>query len=126
MKAESRIFRFHPSAFILVFSRRHLDLFEQPEIRFSTTGSSSIRQLCIVNLQRHLLFERNIAAGERCQQNVVFACTTYWSMKKAKGYEVEFTTLDGETIAIVTLTAKQVRPSKPKEIAHARDLAANP
>lgn len=46
--------------------------------------------------------------------------------EKGEGYEVEFTTLDGETIAIVTLTAKQVRPSKPKEIAHARDLAANP
>ena len=26
-----------------------------------------------------------------------------------KGYEVEFTTLDGETIAVVTLNAKQVR-----------------
>ena len=45
---------------------------------------------------------------------------------KGEGYEVEFTTLDGETIAIVTLTADQVRPSKPKEIAHVRDLAANP
>lgn len=46
--------------------------------------------------------------------------------EQGKGYEVEFTTLDGETIAIVTLTADQVRPSKPKEIAHARDLIANP
>lgn len=46
--------------------------------------------------------------------------------EKGKGYEVEFTTLDGETIAIVTLAAEQVRPSKPKEIAHVRDLAANP
>ena len=46
--------------------------------------------------------------------------------EKGKGYEVEFTTLDRETIAIVTLTANQVRPSKPKEIAHVRDLAANP
>ena len=46
--------------------------------------------------------------------------------EQGKGYEVEFTTLDGETIAIVTLTADQVRPSKPKEIAHARELVANP
>jgi len=46
--------------------------------------------------------------------------------KEAKGYEVEFTTLDGETIAIVTLMSGQVRPSKPREIAHVRDLAANP
>jgi hypothetical protein len=43
-----------------------------------------------------------------------------------KGYEVEFTTLDRETVAIVTLMANQVRPSKPREIAHVRDLAANP
>ena len=45
--------------------------------------------------------------------------------KGGKGYEVEFTTLDGETIAIVALTADQVRPSKQREIAHARNLAAN-
>lgn len=43
-----------------------------------------------------------------------------------KGSEVEFTTLDGETVAIVTLMANQVRPCKPREIAHVRDLAANP
>jgi hypothetical protein len=46
--------------------------------------------------------------------------------KHGQGYEVEFTTLDGETTAIVTLTAGQVRPSKPREIAHVRDLSANP
>lgn len=46
--------------------------------------------------------------------------------KGGKGYEVEFTTLDGETIAIVTLTADQVRPTKQREIAHARNLSANP
>lgn len=43
-----------------------------------------------------------------------------------KGFQVEFTTLDGETVAIVTLMANQVRPCKPREIAHVRDLAANP
>ncbi len=46
--------------------------------------------------------------------------------KGGKGYEVEFTTLDGETIAIVTLRADQLRPSKQREIAHVRDLRANP
>jgi hypothetical protein len=46
--------------------------------------------------------------------------------KEGKGYEVEFTTLDGETVAVVTLEASQVRPSKPREIAHVRDLVANP
>jgi len=46
--------------------------------------------------------------------------------KAGKGYEVEFTTLSGETVAVVTLTANQVRPSNAREIAHVRDLAANP
>lgn len=46
--------------------------------------------------------------------------------KEGKGYEVEFTTLDGETVAVVTLEANEVRPSKPREIAHVRNLTANP
>ena len=46
--------------------------------------------------------------------------------KEGKGYEVEFTTLAGETVAIVTLTANRVRASKAREIAHVRNLTANP
>lgn len=40
-----------------------------------------------------------------------------------RGYEVEFTSLDGETIAVETLMADQVRPTHSGEIAHARELA---
>jgi hypothetical protein len=40
------------------------------------------------------------------------------------GYEVEFITLEGETIAVVSLEASQVRPIGTKEIAHARVLGA--
>lgn len=36
------------------------------------------------------------------------------------GYEAEFMTLDGETIAVVSLHASQVRPVGRREIAHAR------
>jgi hypothetical protein len=39
---------------------------------------------------------------------------------KHGGYEVEFMTLDGETIAVVSLTPAQVRPVGRREIAHAR------
>ena len=39
-----------------------------------------------------------------------------------KGYEVEFTALDGKTIAVVTLSASQVRAVRSGEIAHARGL----
>jgi len=36
------------------------------------------------------------------------------------GYEVEFMTLDGETVAVVSLAPDQVRPVGRREIAHAR------
>ena len=37
-------------------------------------------------------------------------------------YEVEFTTLNGETAAVVTVEADQVRPVHEREITHAREL----
>lgn len=40
--------------------------------------------------------------------------------RDAKGYEVEFTTLDGNTFAVVTVLAGQVRPTQARELAHAR------
>jgi len=39
---------------------------------------------------------------------------------KHRGYEVEFITLDGETVAVISLTPGQVRPVGHREIAHAR------
>ena len=39
---------------------------------------------------------------------------------KHAGYEVEFVTLDGETVAVVSLASEQVRPVGHREIAHAR------
>jgi hypothetical protein len=36
------------------------------------------------------------------------------------GYEVEFMTLDGETLAVVSLRDEQLRPIGRREIAHAR------
>jgi len=41
----------------------------------------------------------------------------------ASGYEVEFTTLQGETIAVVTLPSDDLRPVGPDEIANARPVA---
>ena len=37
------------------------------------------------------------------------------------GYEVEFCTLTGETVAVATLHAAQVRAVRPSQIAHVRD-----
>jgi hypothetical protein len=38
-------------------------------------------------------------------------------------YEVEFVTLSGETLAVVTLPAGAVRSATGREIAHAREVA---
>ena len=41
-----------------------------------------------------------------------------------QGYTVEFMTLSGDTVAVVTLPAEQVRPIRANEIAHVRALIA--
>ena len=43
---------------------------------------------------------------------------------RGKGFEVEFAALDGETMAVITLLAKQVRPIGRHEIASARPVEA--
>jgi hypothetical protein len=43
---------------------------------------------------------------------------------RGKGYEVEFVSLDGETVAVVSLLPHQVRTIRRREIPHARLLAA--
>ena len=43
----------------------------------------------------------------------------------AGGYEVEFMTLDGETIAIASLGEEEIRQIARREIAHARGIAAS-
>jgi len=40
------------------------------------------------------------------------------------GYEVEFMTLAGETVAVATLSPSQLRAIAPRDIAHARELSA--
>jgi hypothetical protein len=43
--------------------------------------------------------------------------------RDGEGFTVEFMTLEGETIAVVTSRASQVRPVGAEEIAHARPLS---
>lgn len=43
---------------------------------------------------------------------------------KGRAFEIEFLTLDGETVAVATLDAAQVRPVQKREITHARLLQA--
>ena len=45
-----------------------------------------------------------------------------------RGYEVEFMTLSGETVAVATVMASQVRPVSSRDLVHVRELrdAARP
>ena len=42
--------------------------------------------------------------------------------KGGEGYEVEFMTLTGDTVAVVTLLPTQLRPLNRRDLAHAREL----
>jgi hypothetical protein len=42
----------------------------------------------------------------------------------AAGYDVEFMTLTGRTVAIATVLPTQVRPTSPRDLTHVRVLAA--
>lgn len=44
--------------------------------------------------------------------------------ERGKGFEVEFATLGGDTLAVTTLMTGDVRPVDKNEIAHARPVAA--
>ena len=44
--------------------------------------------------------------------------------RDGEAYELEFTTLEGKTAAVITLEASQIRPVGQREIAHARELAS--
>ena len=41
-----------------------------------------------------------------------------------RAYEVEFTTLDGSTAAVVTVSAASVRPVSKRDITHVREMLA--
>jgi Domain of unknown function (DUF4926) len=44
--------------------------------------------------------------------------------RNGEGFTVEFTTLDGHTVAVVTLEAVKIRPIMKGEMSHSRLLAA--
>ena len=46
------------------------------------------------------------------------------SYKDGAAFEVEFVTGKGETVAVMTLESKDVRPMQPNEILHAREILA--
>ena len=44
--------------------------------------------------------------------------------REGEAFEVEFMTLAGETVAVTTVLASQVRPVGKREITHARELTS--
>ena len=50
--------------------------------------------------------------------------TVVHAYQDGQAFEVEFTTLDGRTAAVVTVEMSQVRPVGRREITHAREMAA--
>lgn len=40
-----------------------------------------------------------------------------------RGYTIEFTSLQGKSMAIATVRAEAVRPLRPREITHVREMA---
>jgi hypothetical protein len=70
-----------------------------------------IGELDLVVLKRDLPAER-LTAGD--------VGTVVLVHQRGAGYEVEFATLGGDTVAVVTLDAADVRPVAAREIVHAR------
>jgi hypothetical protein len=50
--------------------------------------------------------------------------TVVHAYAEAAAYEVEFVTGEGETVAVLTLTADKIRPMHEHEILHVRTLVA--
>lgn len=73
-----------------------------------------IHELDLVVLTRNLP-EQGIEAGD--------IGTVVFIHGEENGFEVEFTTLSGETLAVVTVPSDAVRPTGRREIAHVRQVA---
>jgi hypothetical protein len=61
------------------------------------------------------LIDEKLAAGD--------VGTVVHVHREGEAFEVEFVSLDGETVAIVTLERAQIRPVERREITHARRVA---
>lgn len=73
-----------------------------------------MREMDLVVLTRDLP-DSNLRAGD--------IGTVVLVHKGSAGYEIEFATLGGRTLAVITVDAGDVRPVGDREIAHARQVA---
>jgi hypothetical protein len=73
-----------------------------------------MREMDLIVLTRDLP-DRDLRAGD--------IGTVVMVHRGGTAYEVEFSTLGGQTLAVVTLTSGDVRPVGDREIAHVRQVA---
>jgi hypothetical protein len=73
-----------------------------------------IKELDTVALDRDLI-EHGLAKGD--------LGTVVHVYEDGKAFEVEFSTLTGDTLGVMTLEAGDIRPVQEREIAHARAVA---
>ena len=64
-----------------------------------------------------VVLKRDLPAGRLTAGDVGTVVLVH---QRGAGYEVEFATLGGDTVAVVTLDAADVRPVDAREIVHAR------
>ncbi len=74
-----------------------------------------VKELDTVVLKRNLV-EHGLERGD--------VGTVVHRYRTGEALEVEFVTGEGETVAVVTLDAEDVRPMHSKEVLHARDLGS--
>jgi hypothetical protein len=81
----------------------------------SDSGAKMIKEHDRVVLKRSVP-DQGLKAGD--------VGTVVYVHRKGEAFEVEFLTLNGETVAVATVTAAQVRPVLKREITHARLMRA--
>jgi hypothetical protein len=82
--------------------------------RANRKGQEAIEDLDCVVLTRDLP-DKKLKAGDVGTVVMVF--------NDGEAFDVEFLTLDGDTFALETLLAADLRPARGQEIAHAREVA---
>lgn len=74
----------------------------------------------MIKLYDRVVLSKNLPDAELMSGDVGTVVEVY---EKGRGYEVEFYSLDGSTLAVETLSKNDVRPARKKDILHIRQYA---
>ena len=75
----------------------------------------------MMNELETVVLTRNVPENDLSEGDVGTVVHRY---EDGRGYEVEFTTGEGRTVAVLTLAADEVRPLEDREILHVRRFAS--